>query len=49
MINDILFYGSEFYLELPTYSSGTINAPIEWYGADDFELRLALPERISLS
>jgi hypothetical protein len=47
MIDDILFYSNEFYLELPTYSSGTINL-IEAQ-SDYFVLRLALPERISIS
>jgi hypothetical protein len=49
MIDDILFYSNEFYLELPTYSSGTVNSPIEWYGPNGFQLRLVLPERISVS
>lgn len=49
MVDDIIFHSNYFFLELPTYSSGTINSPIEWYGVGDFELRLALPERISIS
>lgn len=49
MIDDIVFYGAYFYIELPTYSSGNINTPIEWDGTGSLEIRLALPERISVS
>lgn len=47
MIDDIVFYSNEFFIELPVYSSGTIafiEAQTEYY-----VIRLALPERISIS
>lgn len=47
MVDDILFEGKYFFLELPTFSSGTINR-IEAQSSL-FTLRLALPERISIS
>jgi hypothetical protein len=47
MLDDIVFYGREFYLDLPIYSSGEI-AKIEAQ-TSNFELRLALPIRISIS
>jgi hypothetical protein len=46
MIDDIIFYSNEFFIELPTYSSGSvafIEAQTEY-----FVVRLALPERISI-
>lgn len=46
MVDDILFYSNEFYLDLPSYSSGNIlkiEAQSEYY-----VLRLALPPRISI-
>jgi hypothetical protein len=50
MIDDITFHSSYFYLELPVFSSGVINTPIEWSGQSEaFAIRLALPERISVS
>lgn len=47
MVDDIIFYGREFYLDLPLYSSGIITR-IEAQ-SNNFELRLALPPRISIS
>jgi len=47
MVDDIIFYGTEFYINLLTYSSGTISR-IEAQ-SEYFVLRLALPERISIS
>lgn len=47
MIDDAIFEGNAFYLDLPLYDSGTpllIEAEQSYY-----ELRLALPERISIS
>jgi len=47
MLNDIVFYGIFFYTDLPVYSSGTpslIEAESSY-----FPVRLALPERISIS
>lgn len=47
MVDDILFYCEYVFIELPTFSSGTIvliEAQTEY-----FPLRLALPERISIS
>jgi len=50
MITDAVFYGQYFFIELTEYSSGTIKSPIEWSGnSEAFALRLALPERISIS
>ena len=46
MIDDAIFYSNEFFIELPTYSSGTIafiEAQTEYY-----VIRLALPERVSI-
>ena len=47
MINDITFDGIFFFLELPVYDSG-IPKLIEAQ-SDYYVLRLALPERISIS
>ena len=47
MVDDILFSSSYFFLNLPEYSSGTINR-IE-AESTYYILRLALPERISIS
>lgn len=47
MIDDAIFEGGFFYLDLPIYDSGTpalIEAESSYY-----PLRLALPERISIS
>lgn len=50
MIDDIIFHSSYFYLELPLFDSGTIKSPIEWSGTSEaFAIRLALPERVSVS
>lgn len=50
MIDDITFHSSYFYLELPVFDSGAINAPIEWHGfSEAFSIRFVLPERISVS
>lgn len=46
MIDDIVFYSAFFFLELIDYDPGTI-ALIEAQ-TNGFELRLALPERISI-
>lgn len=47
MIDDIIFNSHYFYINLPIYSSGQINK-IE-AESTYFILRLALPERISVS
>jgi len=47
MINDMLYYSNEFYLDLPIYSSGVISF-IE-ANTNFFLVRLSLPERISIS
>ena len=47
MVDDIIFSSAYFFLNLPEYSSGTINR-IEAQSAY-YTLRLALPERISIS
>jgi len=47
MVDDIVFYSNEFYLNLPALESGTI-ARIE-IATEYFLVRLALPERISIS
>ena len=47
MVNDILFEGKYFFLELPTFSAGTIKRIEAQSGY--FVFRLALPERISIS
>ena len=47
MVDDIIFYSGYFFYDLPVYSSGTI-ARIE-AERSYFILRLALPERISIS
>lgn len=47
MVNDIIFSSKYFFLNLPIYDSGTI-AKIE-AESSYFTLRLALPERISIS
>jgi hypothetical protein len=47
MVDDIVFYGQYFFMDLPIFSSGTIvliEAQTEY-----FPLKLALPERISIS
>lgn len=46
MVDDIVFYSNEFYLNLPALESGTI-ARIEAQ-SEYYTLRLALPERISV-
>lgn len=52
MINDIVFYSNEFYMELPTYSSGSVSSIVGPYSEEEIEdiffIRLALPERISI-
>ena len=47
MVDDIIFNSNYFFYDLPVYSSGTI-ARIEAQSSY-FVLRLALPERISIS
>jgi len=47
MVDDIIFNSHYFFINLPTYSSGSI-AKIE-AESTYFVLRLALPERISIS
>lgn len=47
MIDDAIFEGGFFYLDLPIYDSGEV-ALIEPDGSY-YELRFALPERISIS
>ena len=50
MITDAIFYGQYFFIELTEYSSGVIKSPIEWSSnSEAFVLKLALPERISIS
>ena len=46
MVDDIIFYSSEFYLNIPALESGAI-ARIE-IATEYFLVRLALPERISV-
>jgi hypothetical protein len=46
MIDDILFYSNEFFVELPTYSSGSIvliEAQSEY-----FEIRIPNKEAVSI-
>jgi hypothetical protein len=47
MIDDVIFNSNYFFFDLPIYSSGTITR-IE-AERSYFILRLALPERISIS
>lgn len=47
MINDILYYSNEYYLNLPIYSSGVVSL-IE-ANTQFFLIRLSLPERINIS
>ena len=47
MIDDIIFNSNYFFINLPIYSSGSV-AKIEAQSTY-FTLRLALPERISVS
>jgi hypothetical protein len=46
-MDDIVFYSAYFFLDMPVQDPGSISA----FDADRswFELRLALPERISIS
>jgi hypothetical protein len=46
MVDDIVFYSAFFFLELIDYNPGTVSL-IEAQ-SNGFELRLALPERISV-
>jgi hypothetical protein len=46
MVDDIVFYGAYFFLELPTYSSGTI-ARIEAQ-SEYFEIRIPKKEAVSI-
>ena len=48
MVDDIIFHSNYFFLELPSYSSGVITSALEWDAPDSFQIRLALPERISI-
>lgn len=46
MITDAIFYGQYFFVDLPVYSSGTINPQIDW---PVLTVRLASSERVSIS